>query len=145
MGADTSHGKKTFQKRCTGFSEKPMNSLVKTRPKTAYRPMTSKLPDRRHETVLSSQGMRLHASPYSDNAEDVAKSTVFSRLPKRPSQVMKSTNKGDKTMYAKPRIIDAQRAHELRGQSKTQNKTKIGNFMVSCNSISCKIVSSYNA
>lgn len=132
MAADASHGKKTFQKRCTGFSEKPTNSLVKTRPKTAYRPMTSKLPDKRNEMVLSSQAMRLHVSPYSDNAETAAKSSVFSRVHKRSKPAMKATKSDDKTVYAKPKIIDAQCAHELRGQSKTQNKTKIGNFMVSC-------------
>lgn len=128
MDAQVSQGKQTFQRRLTGFSNRRFDSASKTRPKTAYRPMTGKIPSRRKDTILSDQSKHVQKSPYMNTITN----EPFLGLQKHQKDMRtsiqsvlepKQTNKTYGSRMQK-------RHAAMRASSKTHQKEKIGYFRV---------------
>lgn len=76
MDGSTVQAKQTFQNRLTGFSKKSIHGSERSRPKTAYRPMTSKLPGRKRDASLCIGNKHIMETPYVNNLDNSKRHTV---------------------------------------------------------------------
>lgn len=125
-----SQGKQTFQHRFTGFTNNRLTSAKKSRPQTAYRPMTQKLGKLKRDTLLKSPGKPLQTD--NSGALKTLANEAVSVMHKRPAKDMRSTIKSviDTNQFARANATHLK--HEaLRSQgSKTQNKDRINSYVV---------------
>lgn len=94
---------------------------MRSRPKTAYRPQTSKPLNRNRATLFDNQNKFLKASPYTNTIGDV-RSTAKTQFDAGKSEHNNSVAISHKTAVKK--------SVGLRTRSKTQQRDKVSNYVV---------------